>query len=138
MRPHPRARLHTGIQGPKEEVRIRETGVITVPICLFFGACAHEFVALARHVDEHTDLSEVADVLIDRREFLLHRTPPAPAPAAPTPATAPTPTTATTAILGNDGGLPAVRRGTGRTAIPGSEEAGAAAPLQAEQEQNGP
>ena len=36
------------------------------------------------------------------------------------------------------GGLPAVRRGTGRTAIPGSEEAGAAAPLQAEQEQNGP
>ena len=98
---------------------------------------AHEFVALARHVDEHTDLGEVADVLIDQRLFLLHRTPPAPAPAAPTPAT-PTPTTATTAILGNDGGLPAVLRGTGRMAVPWSEESGAAAPLQAEQEQNGP
>ena len=32
-----------------------------------FGAWAHEFVALARHVDEHTDLGEVADVLVDRR-----------------------------------------------------------------------
>ena len=31
------------------------------------GAWAHEFVALARHVDEHTDLGEVADVLVDRR-----------------------------------------------------------------------
>ena len=85
---------------------------------LFFGACPHQFVALARHVDEHTNLGEVAYVLIDRREFLLHRPPPAPAPAAPTPATAPTPTTATTAILGNDGGLPAVRRDTGRMTVP--------------------
>ena len=110
--------------------------MIAVPICLFFGACAHEFVALARHVDEHTDLGEVADVLVDLRLFLLKRAPPAPAPAPTAPT--PTPTTATTAILGNDGGLPAVRRGTGRMAGPWSEEAGAAAPLQAEQEQNGP